>query len=242
MNDQSTDSDEVFEVTNAEPPAAIEWAVRIGKPLLAAYGYLVGVLALAFVGAQLGNLLDTLLYSVGWLDALPVPTRHVLWCVGALVAAIGLPLGKIRFGGDGSSKRPAPSDGEPQEFASGTVRKSGVLSTATFFGFFGFVCGAAIGMTLVLMWFSIASSPWPPEGWLESFESPRLRTTEHPIHRRPADGIRSTSSHPLLLTVGLAPPLLLGLLGALVGGIAAALGLITEPVPDGSAETGDRES
>ncbi|MFG0332477.1 MAG: hypothetical protein ACF8TS_03855, partial [Maioricimonas sp. JB049] len=238
MTDRPTGSDrEVFEVTQREPPAAVAFAVRIGKPLVTLYGYVLGVLALAFVGAQLGNLLDTLLYSAGWLDALPVPTRHILWCAGALIAAVGLPLGKFRFSGGGSSQRPTPSDGEPEKFAPTTVQKSGVLSTAAFFGFLGFIGGAAIGMTLVLMWFSIASSPWPPEGWVESFETPRLRTTEHPVHRRPADGIRSTSSHPLLLTVGLGPAVLLTVLGALGGGIAAALGYVTEPVPDESSGT-----
>ena len=236
MTQRPTGSDrEVFKVTKIAPPAAVAWAVCIGKPLVTAYGYILGVLALAFVGAQLGVLLDILLYAVGWPDALPVPARHVLWCVGALVAAVGLPLGKIRFFG-GNSSKPA-ADEAPKELAPGTVRKSGVLSTATFFGFFGFACGAAIGMTLVVMWFSIASSPWPPEGWLESFETPDIHADRHLHHRHHHDGVGATSSHPLLLTVGLGPAVLLTVLGALVGGIAAALGYVTEPVEEDGEET-----
>ncbi len=205
-----------------------ETALKAGK----VYLYVIVIFATAFIGAWLGSLGDMLLLSIkmelpgGW------AVRHWLWIGGAVLAAIGYPLGWITINGyafsfskkDHNKKQETEttSTSEPQEF--GAPAK--VLPSAAMFGFFGAFLGLFLGGSLLLIWFSLSMSPWPPEGWLESLSAESADLSAPRGSRGREGGL--TTRHPIAMYCFLGPIVVLGTLGVFIGGVGAACGWVKD--------------
>ena len=111
-----------------------------------------------------------------------------------------------------------------------------VFSSAAMFGLLGAFLGVSLGGSLLLIWFSLSMSPWPPAGWLESVsvKSAELSSADlSSADQSAVDGSlqRSggmTTSHPIAIYCFLGPVVLLGTLGVFIGGVGAACGWIRD--------------
>lgn len=162
---------------------------------------------------------------------------HGAWVCGSLVAFAGAVSGKFRFlGGEpgrfrGLGRPSAPgadlpgatdrTSGSSTDAPSG--KRSSVLGAAGFFGFIGGACGAVLGCSLLLVWFSLTYSPFARTSWVASTRVEKERVDpsrqETPVMK---------TDHPVALyLVGI--PAGMGLLaGILIGGVGAAAGAVTD--------------
>jgi hypothetical protein len=137
-------------------------------------------------------------------------TRRWGWVAGALVAAVGYPLGQVKVTGgawitshhvDAKEPEPAPpaeSRAPPRvlPFALGGI--FGMLA--------GLILGAFVGTALVFAWVSLALSPLPLEAWRADIATGFMHFTFH-----------SVDTPLTLLCVGAAPFALLGLILGVAG-------------------------
>lgn len=130
--------------------------------------YLFMILLAGLVGAILGGFLDAA-FGVRTATA-----RSWGWIVGAVIAAIGYPLGYVTFGGQKkalpfrfaerkTTRSPFRSSRRQQQLGIWKSTWSGALA--------GLIVGLLAGGALVMIWFSIALSPFAPEAWLRSSRS-----------------------------------------------------------------------
>lgn len=198
------------------------------------FQYVFAMLLVALIAAWLGSLGDVLLLFFkielpgGW------AVRHLMWIGGALLAAIGYPLGWIEINGrkfelfdkkNKKSQKPEEPKADDELQDEGTPSK--ILPSALFFGFVGALLGLMLGGSLLLIWFSLAMSPWPPGEWLESLSARAPDPSAPPGSLDREGGL--TTSHPAAIYCMLGPIVLLGILGVLVGGVGAAFGLVKDP-------------
>ena len=148
---------------------------------------------------------------------------HVGWVFGACIALIGAGWqarnnGRKKQAGDAPNKVERQLEADPESTPSSPQgRRHGRFASAAFGGFFGTVIGAALGVTFILLWFSITYSPFAPRDWVESVSVERQRAgtsgREVPV---------ATTRHPVALIAFVVPVALGAMAGAVVGGVVRA--------------------
>lgn len=190
--------------------------------MIKVYCYVLTVFFAAGVAAVLAHRIDMVL-QFGTADWPPHRVQHIGWVVGAVLFAIGVPLGWCRVTlekssvsfGEGGRK-----DGQTAEEAkqAPVVEKvpdppdrslSHALRVGLVGGLFGFLFGFLLGCTLSLIWVSIALSPWAPAEWVEA------------LH---VGWSGVSTSHPMAIALWLGTMAGLGVLGFVVGFVGAPLG------------------
>ncbi len=193
-----------------------EMGIVLLKRLAVGYGV---VLTLAAGGLAFANIFGIAVTAIqfGAEDAAEtMPTRtvmHVGWVFGVCVALVGA-IQQIRKRGWSLATHESAS-GEvngQQEQPATEGAKRGVLVSAAWGSFFGAILGAALGVTFILLWFSIAYSPFAPKGWGASIKVERERVGASRIEEPVAK-----TRHPVALyAFGL--PVALGVVGGAVFG------------------------
>jgi len=201
---------------------AAEWGLKL-------VCYVFFILAFALAGAYFGSFVDPLLRHIGQEGV--GHGRCAGWMLGALTAAIGLPMGWVKIGGKRFSfprraprrrkkilprvrKRKASEDGQGDE----PTRVGEVFKTGGTLGLIGSVCGLFLGAYLVVIWFSLAMSPFAPGGWFESitFEQDSHRETT-PLARQDEPAMSMSTKNPVAWYFFLSPVVILGAVGAISG-------------------------
>lgn len=104
-----------------------------------------------------------------------------------------------------------------------TGKRSGILSSIAFFGLAGGFAGLMLGGSLLLLWFSLAYSPFAPAGWAGSVK------VEQRANARFIENERvMTTTHPLALYAFGLPIAVGATTGAILGGVGAALGKVED--------------
>jgi len=151
------------------------------------YGFL---LTIAAGGLICANIFGMLGHAVNILGKLELSRQHLMhggWLLGVLAAGVG---GAIKWWKTKPIVIPHKSSRSELEEPQGT--RHGVLGSMFWCGVIGTVLGVMLGLSFVLLWFSVAYSPIAPESWVKS-----IKTVEH---RRP-NGRREhgvSSNHPML--------------------------------------------
>ena len=195
-----------------------------------------GVLFITAVGgilvANVSGLVGGLFFAEEYKSQDVRPWLEGGWYVGTLLAFIGAVLGKVRFFSGTSlgtrlSKKAEPdssdedatgSSAEPRE-----PKRSGILSATAFFGFIGGLLGSMFGCSLLVFWFSLAYSPFAPTTWTSSVKVKHERT-EPGGRKQPV----VTTNHPVAVYLVALPAAVGVSLGAVAGGVGAAMGKVTE--------------
>lgn len=207
--------------------------LKIGK----FYAYVIVIFAAAFICAGLGSFVDMLVQAIKIELPGSWPVRHWLWIGGAVFGAIGYPLGWIAVDGhkfrsfqnglDREQDSNEPDSEQDYGMDENEIEvPSRVLPTAAMFGLLGAFMGLFLGGSLLLIWFSLSMSPWPPAGWLESV-SAKSADLSSP-HGSPDRESGFTTSYPVAIYCFLGPIALLGILGVFVGGVGSACGWIKD--------------
>jgi hypothetical protein len=228
---------------NALPVAAEDgrrtaiWPLRLARKvtLLLVVGafYLFGILVLGLIGAYFANIVDGVLAMMG------VPfaghARPWGWVLGALLAAIGMPLRWMEINGKKLTLRPKPSRRHtpttPESESCSVKAKATppdneeaprfreVFKMVGIFGLIGLMLGALLGGVLAMAWFSLAMSPLAPEGWFESIQF----GGGHAAGSDFSDDTHAdmTTKHPLVLWLFLSPMAGLAALGVMLAIIYA---------------------
>ncbi|MEX2306577.1 MAG: hypothetical protein WD738_03245 [Pirellulales bacterium] len=203
---------------------AIEWLLAVGQ-------YVFVVLLLGLVGGYLGTFVD------GGLSLLREEWggrgREWGWVLGAVLAAIGLPLGWIERDG---KKFSFPSPRQLRKTVAAGIQPRRRKKTKTYdyrrirdifvggglLGILGAVLGLVLGLVLLMAWFSLTMSPFSPAGWLESIEfNAKIEHTAHALQHDEPRRVAMRSDHPLLIYLVAWPVLVLGSLGLVVGVVNA---------------------
>jgi len=200
------------------------------------------ILLSGLVGAYAGTFVDALMQNASGM------ARHWGWILGAVVAAIGAPFGWVSFGSDGKSRRSifalpmqrirTSSKGARSGITAGRERPMGAFKAAAAGGFLGLLAGGALGGTLLMVWFSIAMSPFAPTAWNRSVSLKKERPAY--IHRDRERANLSTKN-PIPLTLFFGSVAVLGTAGAIAGAIFGLAGKATEAI-EPSAESATSQS
>jgi hypothetical protein len=136
-------------------PAYIE---LLGEAKQKGTGTLVGACALLLWMYTLGVLVIGLVaaYLVGFLGE---TAGHIAWCVGAGLAAVGMPLGWVSISFGQKCGRALP------DRFRGPGKPCGLLGSMLAGLFVGLLAGVLLGMAHTLMWYSLERSPFFPESW-----------------------------------------------------------------------------
>jgi hypothetical protein len=137
---------------------------------------------------------------------------NIGWVFGVGVALLGAVVQRRK-------RQAKPTTGEaPKEIVqepkqtSSKGRRHGLFVSAAWGGFFGALLGSALGVTFILLWFSIAYSPFAPRDWISSVSVDRQRVgtsrREEPV---------ATTKHPVAL-FAFSLPVALGTIGGAVFG------------------------
>lgn len=154
---------------------------------------------------------------------------HCGWLVGVGLALVGA-FTKKRTSKKRSAARQAETDNEPEDLATpesgkwNTVgKRSGIFSSIAFFGFAGGFAGLMLGGSLLLLWFSLAYSPFAPAGWASS-----VNVEQRANSRLVENQEVMTTTHPVAL-YAFGIPIALGVAGgAVLGGVGAAMGKVED--------------
>lgn len=151
---------------------------------------------------------------------------HLGWVFGVCMAATGAAI-KIRKEGSKPHTIETPQKEQSQEIAptqnkdpdepSATGTRHGLIVSAMWGGGFGTILGAALGVTFVLLWFSIAYSPFAPQDWVSSISVER-----QPVSTSVREEPFAVSGHPVVLFAFALPVAVGALCGAVFGGIVRA--------------------
>lgn len=187
------------------------------KRLADAYCVLLALAAGGLAFANIFGVLATAFHFGG--DVVPAATpvkhwMHIGWVFGVCVALVGVIVQwRKRLANEGAVE--APQESVPQvDQVSPEVGRKGFLISAAWGGFFGTLLGAALGVTFILLWFSITYSPFAPQSWVSSVSVENQRVepskTEVPV---------SVTNHPVALYAFGLPVVLGAIGGAAFGGI-----------------------
>ncbi|MEQ8855220.1 hypothetical protein [Gimesia sp.] len=211
--------------------------LTLGKRLAQGYGLLLAMAAGGLVFANLFGLGAFLIQEIGSDNQRAASLElyrwwmHCGWWVGVGLALTGAVTRKratqTKTAGEQTT---ADADAESADLAtpeSGkwkTVgKRSGVLSSIAFFGCAGGFAGLMLGGSLLLLWFSLAYSPFAPAGWAGSVKVEQ-RANGHLIENERV----MTTTHPVALYAFGVPIGLGATAGAIIGGVGAALGKVED--------------
>ena len=209
-----------------------------GKLLVKGYVLLLTVAAGGLVGANVAGFVPAIGEFAANAPRAPDPKFvrswvHGGWTVGAVLffaGAVGQALRSGRKGHDAVERtaaaratqrsRPAPGRPKARDFRV-TIgsRRCGILGSAGVGGLVGGFLGLMLGASLLLLWFSLAYSPFAPGGWASTVS---LETIGHGT-ARPRKRALSTD-HPVAL-YAFGGPIALGAFG---GAVACGVGTAVE--------------
>jgi hypothetical protein len=206
---------------------------KFGDLLVQGYGLLLIVAAGGLLGAKVAGFLQVAIEFASNADRAPDPEFVQAWIHGGWVVGAGL----FAFGAFGqklrSPRRRTPSEylrrrrksspGQDRSESKGfrvTIgsQPCGVLGSIGVGGLIGGFLGLMLGGSLLLLWFSIACSPFAPEGW---FSSISVETVGSEI-RLPRERA-ATARHPAALYAFFAPIVLGAVAGAAICGVGTVL-------------------
>ncbi len=183
------------------------------------------VLLLALVGGMLGGFLD---FALVWVNRQWAGYgTQVGWVLGAVLAAIGLPLGWVRpndkkfsFPSPGkltrsisdrvAQRRAAKTERAANDEPSGDIRTlSDIVKGAGLCSLIFAILGLLLGMGLIMCWFSLAMSPFAPGGWFNAID----------WDSEQGGGMSVSTSDPRAALLALGPVLILGGVGFAVGAV-----------------------
>lgn len=194
-----------------------EMVVTALKRFAVGYGLLV---TLAAGGLAFANIFGFAVTAISFggesaPDTTPIKTwMNIGWVFGVSIALLGAVI-RFRKG----RPRPAPSEvseviAEEIEPSSSRSPRHGLLPSAAWGGFFGALLGTALGASFVLLWFSIAYSPFAPKDWATSVtverQSVGASRREEPV---------ALTDHPVALYAFGLPVALGAIGGAVFGGV-----------------------
>jgi hypothetical protein len=189
--------------------------VRVGK----ACGYIVSI----FIGAMIAALIAGYVtpFLPGHSAWTPRRVQDVAWIAGALIMAIGLPLGWVRISTDRfrtgtNPAADAPAAAPPAAPSPPDRTLAYTLRAALFMGMVGTIAGLIAGGTLAIVWLSISMGPLAPAEWMKSI-------------RVAGGGVSTSNPIPFALWFGTAGAL--AVLGFLFGLVAAPRGWLTVDLP-----------
>ncbi|MBN73010.1 MAG: hypothetical protein CME32_27460 [Gimesia sp.] len=211
--------------------------LTLGKRLAQGYGLLLAMAAGGLVFANLFGLGAFLIQEIGSDNQRAASLElygwwmHCGWWVGVGLALTGAVTRKrstqTKTVGEQTT---ADADTESADLArpeSGkwkTVgKRSGVLSSIAFFGCAGGFAGLMLGGSLLLLWFSLAYSPFAPAGWASS-----VKVEQRAGSLLPENKEVMTTTHPVALYAFGVPIGLGATAGAIIGGVGAALGKVED--------------
>src|SRR5262245_18377683 len=176
--------------------------------------YVITILLAALLFAWIGSAVDAVVGYL-WGKRWPNPlAQHIGWLVGAVLAAIGQPLGWVSASlgktttlrqsrEDLTETKPADEDPPPERGSILLGLKHGLVD-----GVIGLAIGVTLGGIFLLTWFSLALSPFGPKGWAAALQiGPVLSTND-----------------PLALMLFLGPVAFLTLTGMLAGFVLGLIG------------------
>ena len=152
---------------------------------------------------------------------------HAGWFVGVGVALFGKIM-QQRKAAKSSSDEAEQGQTKPKKRASKKKSKKtgepdGILSSTFWGGVIGGIGGLMLGLSFVLLWFSLTYSPFSPEGWVESVKVERQRK----IGSAQKEYVMTTK-HPVAV-YAFCIPLVLGVAtGGVIGGVAGAMGKVKD--------------
>jgi hypothetical protein len=147
-----------------------ERAALVLKWLFKTYRFVFTVFLGAGVVSFLAHHADMLI-QFGAADWPPRRAQHIGWVVGFLSCLVAVPKGWVRA--EIGKSYPTPSSSEtPAKPEQPRERVKYSLRTALKIGLVGALVGALLGIilggTMLLIWFSVALSPWGPASWADS--------------------------------------------------------------------------
>ncbi len=172
---------------------------------LAIFGWT--ILFCALIGAYFGNMLG-------------MTGRHCGWVIGAVVAIVGVSMGKLRGGWSKEAARHPPwqprhrpRDPKPRAAAAPSRRLplSWNNRNAFYVALISFILGGWLGGSMLLVWFSISMSPLAPVSWSQS-----VRTAD-PAEEAGSGGL--TTKHPVPIILFLGTAAAVSLTGFVLGGL-----------------------
>ena len=202
-----------------------------------AYGVIWMTALGGFLGANLAGVIGSSFFVPENKAVYVQPWVHGGWCVGALLAPGGAIAGKLRMqsGSGFSFQKKNTDEDEPRsdentsetptahQNAEESSKQSGVLSAAGGLGLIGGFVGVIFGCSLLVFWFSLATSPFAPSGWASSVEVKRERVKQGQI-AQPV----STTNHFVALYLVLVPAAIGLTTGVVGGGVGAAFGKVRD--------------
>jgi hypothetical protein len=173
------------------------------------------VLGLALVGGMLGLFVDAMLLAItprywhaGW-------AQHAGWLAFFILAVVQLVRGKLEANWwvEQSASGQADDASDDAHNARGTPvhRLAGAMLGA----FGGAILGVILGGALLMIWFSLSLSPWPPADWADSLSWDAA--DDRPRGDSRDGGLRMTTSHPVAMAMFCVPIALLSLGGSIFG-------------------------
>jgi hypothetical protein len=205
---------------------------KLGNLLVQGYGLLLTVAAGGFLGAKIAGIVPALTALISGSTRAPDPEfvqswMHGGWVVGAGLFALGAvgqklrPAGKRELAEQLRRRRKSVSerDGSKSKGFRAAIgsQPCGVLGSVGVGGLVGGFLGLMLGGSFLLLWFSIACSPFAPDGWASSIF---VETVGSEI-RLPRERV-ATTRHPVALYAFFAPIVLGAVAGAAICGVAAA--------------------
>jgi hypothetical protein len=146
---------------------------------------------------------------------------HAGWVVGAGIALFGAVMHRlVQRRRTGKQPRGLVDRRRSRRRAAESFRhrSRSVVASVAWGGIGGGLVGAMFGASLLLLWFSLAYSPFSPAGWSVSIERSGRRTASGREH------FVATTSHPIALWAFCGP----ALLGASAAAIASGVGRIAQ--------------
>ena len=188
---------------------------RVGK----ACWYIVSI----FIGAMIATLIAAYVTQFLPVHSAWTPRRvqNIAWLAGALIVAVGVPLGWIRISMEGfrRGKNSAPdASASPPPVTPGPYDRTlaYTVRAALFMGMVSIIAGLIVGGTLAIVWLSISMGPLAPAEWVKSIRMGGL-------------GVSTSNPIPFVLWFGVTAAL--GVLGFLFGLVAAPRGWLTVDLP-----------
>jgi hypothetical protein len=188
---------------------AVGCLLRVGCYM---FGLMMGGLVFAYLYDAL-----TIMASFVWSNTNTVPMRPYAWIAGAVISAVGIPLGWVKISYFDRAAKGTISVAAPSNADQKSTEVRGFWPCIGFFALAGFILGVTFAGLLVMSWFSIAASPFAPAGWSQSIHHD-AREFGHSIADNSGRGW--TSQNPIAVQLLWMPVATLTTLGLAIGIVA----------------------
>jgi hypothetical protein len=220
--------------------------LQLGKLLAKSYVLLLTVAAGGLLGANISGFFSSIVEFASNAQRAPDPEVNRWWVHGGWIVGAGLffvgNIGRalrsmrkdmramVRVARVRKSSRRKQSrqkaDGFSVRFGARTCGILGSFGVGSLIG--GFI-GLMLGGSFLLLWFSLAYSPFSPAGWASSVSVERMRIDHTSVHKESV----MTTKHPVALYAFGGPIVLGAVAGGLFAGIGTAVEKLKNRVGDG---------